>query len=161
MVQLQASEEDVSKALSALTQSGVGIASSLPKAQEIVSDPVVVIDGESLGSLIGQKQLAGRQILLSLALVRAAPKDILALLSNGATVVALRPAGDKRSDAYITAIATVLEQALTLCGRDLTRARFLDALKRVRVNIEGWPKVDFNGSSKTGTSALEFVQITR
>jgi hypothetical protein len=50
---------------------------------------------------------------------------------------------------------------LMLCGRDLTRARFLDALKRVRVNIEGWPKVDFNGSTKTGTNALEFVQITR
>jgi mono/diheme cytochrome c family protein len=161
MVQLQASEEDVSKALSALTQSGTAIASSLPKAQDIASDPVVVSDAESLGSLIGQKQLAGRQILLSLALVRSAPKDILALLSNGATVVALRPAGDKRSDAYITAIAAVIEQALMLCGRDLTRARFLDALKRVRVNIEGWPKVDFNGSTKTGTNALEFVQITR
>ncbi|MFF8801587.1 MULTISPECIES: hypothetical protein [unclassified Methylobacterium] len=127
------------------------------------SERVIVVTGgeRSLTALAASGlPLASRRVVLTAALARQAPNAVAELLKRGAEVVALHAAADRADPAKLAElIVSILARALVETGRDLTKSRFLAALRRLRIEIEGWPPMDF--SRNPASDAIQAIRLTR
>lgn len=127
------------------------------------SDRILVVTGRepSLTALAASGlPLASRRVVLTAALARRAPNAVAELLKRGAEVVALHAAADRADPAKLAElIVSILARTLVETGRDLTKSRFLAALRRLRIEIEGWPPMDFSRSP--ASDAIQAIRLTR
>jgi hypothetical protein len=108
-----------------------------------------------------QVALKGRTVVVPFEELAGYPDLIEQLLNQGTDVLAARPAGDfSNIAAYASALTAVLEASLVTAGRQLTRTRFLEAVKGVQVQSAHWPELDYRRFPKNGTELVEFVRVT-
>ena len=147
--------------ITARTEFSAGLDAVRPTLSE--SERVIVVTGgeRSLTALAASGlPLASRRVVLTAALARQAPNAVAELLKRGAEVVALHAAADRADPAKLDElIVSILARALVETGRDLTKSRFLAALRRLRIEIEGWPPMDF--SRNPASDAIQAIRLTR
>ncbi|AWI91957.1 hypothetical protein C0214_27110 (plasmid) [Methylobacterium sp. DM1] len=127
------------------------------------SDRVIVVTGgeRSLTALAASGlPLASRRVVLTGVLARQAPNAVAELVKRGAEVVTLHAVADRADPAQLVELlVSVLAKSLVETGRDLTKSRFLAALRRIRIKIEGWPPMDF--CRNPASDAIQAVRLRR
>lgn len=162
-IRIRSGDAEVHDRLRAILRSGGIEIGAKGAAAPLATEGLVVVTAEARAFetfAASRPSVAGRRIVLPMALAVQAPGAVGLLMDGGADVIALRPAGDP-SDPTVFAhvIATLLERALVETGRDLTRSRFLTTLRRLRIETEGWPSLDF--SRNPATDAIQAIRLTR